>query len=68
MDSSRSSKSKKAIPVPLNEEALQVIEQQKGKHDKYVFIYNDKPVWQVNTKAWRKAVKEAELGEKLMCA
>lgn len=57
-------KAKKAIPVPLNEDALQVLEQQKGKHDKYVFIYKGKPVWQVNTKAWRKAVKVAELGER----
>jgi len=47
---------------------MQMLEQQKGKHDKYVFIYKDKPVWQVNTKAWRKAVKEVELGEKLLCA
>jgi len=57
-------KAKKAIPVPLNEEAMQVLEKQKGKHDKYVFIYKGKPVWQVNTKAWRKAVKAAELGER----
>ncbi len=60
-------KAKKAISVPLNEEAMQVLEQQKGKHDKYVFIYKGKPVWQVNTKAWRKAVKAADLGDRFRC-
>ncbi|NND82218.1 MAG: site-specific integrase [Gammaproteobacteria bacterium] len=54
-------KARKAIAVPLNDDALAVLDVQKGIHDKYVFTYRGKPVWQVNTKAWRKAVKKAGL-------
>ncbi len=54
-------KSKKAIAVPLNEDALKIIKSLKGVHEKFVFTYLGKPVWQVNTKAWRKAVKAAGL-------
>jgi integrase len=49
------SKNKKAIGVPLNVDAINVLREQKGKHEKWVFPYNGKPVYQVSTKAWRKA-------------
>lgn len=52
---------KRAIAVPLNEDALGVINALKGKHEIFVFTYGGKPVWQVNTKAWRKAVRLAGL-------
>ena len=52
-------KAKKAIAVPLNEDALAVLESLKGTHDQYVFTFRGNPVWQVNTKAWRNAVKKA---------
>lgn len=32
-----------------------------GKHEQYVFTYESQPVWQVNTKAWRMAVRKAGL-------
>lgn len=54
-------KAKKAIAVPLSGDALDVINSVKGEHEKYVFTYNGKPVWYVNTKAWRKAVKNVGL-------
>jgi len=54
-------KTKKAIPVPLNEMAIAVIRKQLGKHQQFVFTYNGKPIRQVNTKAWRKALKRAEI-------
>ena len=54
-------KAKKAIAVPLNEDALSVINALIGVHKKFVFTYRRKPVWQVNTKAWRKAVRTAGL-------
>ncbi len=51
------SKTKKAIPVPLNTEAVAVIRRQMGKHIEFVFTYKGKPVKQCNTAAWRKALK-----------
>jgi integrase len=47
--------------VPLNAEAMQVLQDQQGQHDSYVFAYKGHPIWQVNTKAWQKAVKSAGL-------
>jgi integrase len=52
-------KGRRAIPVPLNAEALQVIEEQRGWHPEYVFTYEGRPIQQVNTKAWRAALKRA---------
>lgn len=54
-------KARKAIAVPLNADAMAVLKQQMGEHEQWVFTYGGKPVWQVNTKAWRKAVKAAGL-------
>ena len=48
-------KGKKAIAVPLNNDALAVIRQQIGKHDTYVFTYKDSPVTRANNHAWRKS-------------
>lgn len=52
-------KTKKAIPVPLNETALNVIRKQIGKHSKFVFTYNGNRILQCNTKAWKKALHRA---------
>ena len=54
-------KCKKAIGVALNSEAIGVLRKQIGQHEQFVFAYNGKPIWQVNTKAWRKAVSKAGL-------
>lgn len=54
-------KAGEAIGVPLNAEALMVLRQRSGKHAQFVFVYEGKPVWQVNTKAWRNAVAKAGL-------
>jgi len=53
------SKNKRAISVPLNSQALEVLERQKGQNQRYVFTYNGKPVYQVNSKAWRNALVKA---------
>jgi integrase len=53
------SKNRKAITVPLNEEAIENLRSQLGKHDRYVFTYQGQPVKDVNTKAWRHALKRA---------
>ncbi|MEH6544598.1 MAG: tyrosine-type recombinase/integrase [Porticoccaceae bacterium] len=47
--------------VVLNAEARAVVNRQRGKHPEYVFTYNGKPVDRINTKAWRRARKEAHL-------
>jgi integrase len=50
-------KARKAIPVPLSNVAVLTLQKQIGKHHAHVFSYNGKPVLQVNTKAWHKALK-----------
>lgn len=57
------SKTRKAIAVPLNAEALAVLQERRGSNAEYVFTFDGKPVWQVNTKSWRKAVKAAGLDD-----
>lgn len=50
------SKTRKAISVPLNSEAISIIRRQIGKHDTFVFTYRGNPISNHNTKAWRKAL------------
>ncbi|WP_407661369.1 tyrosine-type recombinase/integrase [Methylomarinum vadi] len=52
-------KAKKAIAVPLSKTAVVIVREQIGKHDSHVFTYHGKPVSEVNTKAWRNALKRA---------
>jgi integrase len=52
-------KARKAIPVPLNDEAVDVIRRQLGKHSARVFTFKGKPVRAVNTKAWKRALRLA---------
>uniref|UniRef100_UPI002D1FA3E4 tyrosine-type recombinase/integrase n=1 Tax=Dokdonella sp. TaxID=2291710 RepID=UPI002D1FA3E4 len=53
-------KGKRAIPVPLNAEAMHVIEEQRGRHPEWVFTYRDRPIeFKTSTKAWRKALVRA---------
>jgi integrase len=52
-------KTNKAIPVPLNEGAIDVIRRQVGKHPQFVFTYGGNRIIQCNTKAWKKALKRA---------
>ncbi|MFC1536998.1 tyrosine-type recombinase/integrase [Pseudomonadota bacterium] len=52
-------KARKAIPVPLNKGAVNVIRKQQGKHPTHVFSFRGNPVTQVSTKAWYAALKRA---------
>ncbi|MBX3646211.1 MAG: site-specific integrase [Rhodocyclaceae bacterium] len=52
-------KARKPIPVPLSAAAIEVVREQIGKNLEFVFTYLGKPVKQVNTKAWGKALKAA---------
>ena len=52
-------KARTAIPVPLNDHALQALREQIGKHGVRVFTYKGKPVTKANNHAWRKALVRA---------
>ncbi len=52
-------KARKAIPVPLNGEAVAILQKQIGKHREVVFTFKGKPVEQLSTAAWYKALKRA---------
>jgi len=52
-------KAGKAIAVPLNDDAFDVIKAQVGKHDERVFTYKGNVVNDGNTKSFRKALKRA---------
>ncbi len=52
-------KARKAIPVPLNAEAVMIVRRQTGKHPTHVFSYLGNVVKQVNTKAWVSALQRA---------
>lgn len=55
-------KSKKAIPVPLNSIAMEILRKRfasPDRHPEYVFTYKGRPIRDANTHAWRKALKAA---------
>ena len=54
-----SSKTKKAIAVPLNAQALEVLNKQAGKHPVRVFTKSGKPICRANGQVWRNALKRA---------
>ena len=55
-------KGKKAIAVPLNEDALAVLSRQEESCSTFVFTYKGKPEWRANNHAWRKALKMVARG------
>lgn len=61
-----SPQSKTEEPIPLNADAMAVLERWAGRHPKYVFCCTVKgkvvaPIYQVTTKTWREAAKAAGL-------
>ena len=52
-------KARRAIPVPLNGEAVTVLQKQIGKDREFVFTFKGKPIEQVSTAAWYKALGRA---------
>lgn len=57
------SKTRKAIVVPLNDDALRVLALQLGRHASRVFTYNGEPVAQTTTAAWYKALKRCGIDD-----
>jgi integrase len=54
-------KSGEPIPVPLNADALAVLERWKGKHEQWVFVYRGRRITQITTKMWRRECKAVGL-------
>jgi integrase len=52
-------KARKAIAVPLNVVAIEVVVRQQGKHAERVFTYEGAPIGQPSTKGWYRALKRA---------
>ena len=52
-------KGRKSIHVSLNATAIEILRKQIGKHPVRIFTYQGKPINQVNTKAWRRALERA---------
>ncbi len=63
------SKSGKAIALPLNSDAMEVLKEREqmrstiGIHVKHVFTYKGKPVSRANNHAWRKALVRAGIND-----
>lgn len=54
-------KAKKAIAVPLNNDAINIVREQIGKNNTHVFTYKGKPVSRANNHAWQKALVRADI-------
>lgn len=55
-------KGRKPITVPLNSDAIAILEKWQGKHERYVFCFRKRaPITQVATRMWRRVVKECGL-------
>ena len=53
------SKNRSPIAIPLNDLAIEVLQQQLGNHPERVFTYLGKPFEAANTKAWKSALIRA---------
>lgn len=56
-------KGNKSIPVPLNIQAIAILNRCKGVHPEYVFTYKGEAVTQCSTRAWRKALVRAGIDD-----
>ena len=54
-------KGKRGIPVPLNADAMAVLEERRGAHATHVFTFRGRPITQVATRRWREACAAAGL-------
>jgi integrase len=52
-------KQRETLGIPLNDDALAVLQEQRGLHERWVFPYKGKPVHLTSTKAWREALAAA---------
>jgi hypothetical protein len=53
------SKTKKTISVPLNDRAIEVLQDRLGAHPKFVFTYKGNSIEKCSTRAWSNALERA---------
>ncbi len=51
-------KGKKTFLIPLSDDAIEILTALKGNHPDFIFTFRGKPVGQMTTKAWYKALKK----------
>ncbi|KZY96925.1 integrase, partial [Oleiphilus sp. HI0072] len=56
-------KNGKSLAVPLNQEALQVLREERFKNSTYVFTYKGERILRANNSAWRRALKNAGIDD-----
>lgn len=54
---------RRAIRVPFNESAMEVISRRVGIHPTHVFTFRGEPLKVLSTKAWYRALKRADIGD-----
>lgn len=47
------------LAIPLNDDAMEILRQEQGKHPTRVFTYKGKPIKRANSAAWSKALDRA---------
>lgn len=48
--------------VPLNRDAVQVLEEQRGKHPRFCFTYKGAPIaWELSNDGWHNALRKADI-------
>ena len=52
-----------AVTIPLNATAIEVIRRRQVIHDTHVFIYQGKPLRDINIDAWQEPCKQAEISD-----
>ncbi|GJI96184.1 integrase [Duganella caerulea] len=57
------SKTRRAIAVPLNQDAMRVLSVQAGRHPTHVFAFKGETIAKVSTAAWKKALKRAGIDD-----
>jgi integrase len=57
------SKTRRAIAVPLNQDAMRVLAVQAGRHPTHVFAFKGETIAKVSTAAWKKALKRAGIDD-----
>lgn len=57
----RNAKAGKAIAVPLNEDALRVLDECQDQHEERVFVKDGQPFRKIESRVWKRALAEADL-------
>lgn len=56
-------KARKAIAIPLNADAVNLLRKLEGGHRAFVFTFKGRPIKRANTRAWSKALERAGIAD-----